>query len=113
MKLIEADEHPFITLTLQTPTEGSLALNAGRTPLEDIEVDLWREGSTKDESLFGAEHVHVVDILEALALRRVLPDVLEALKAALAALQQQGSVKYAATKAQVAFDLLKTATEKP
>jgi len=112
MNLLEA-EHPFITLTVRTPTDGPIALNAGRTPLHDIEVDLWREGSTNDESLFGSKHVHVVDILEALALRRVLPDVLEALTAALAALQQQGSANYAYTKAQSAFDLLKTATEKP
>lgn len=104
--------HPVITLTLRSRAEGVLALNAGRVPLNELEIDLWAEGMSKDESLFGAQHVLVSDVLEAVAVRRVLPRVLEALAASLAALQGHDSMAHAFETAQEAFDLLKAATEK-
>jgi hypothetical protein len=105
------DWNPVVTLTLRSnEEEGVLALSAGRVPLDEIEIDLWIEGMTKDESIFGSKHVRVSDVVEALAVRRALPLVLEALTASLAALQGTGSTTEAFALAMEAFDRLQEAT---
>jgi len=107
------DWHPVVTLTLRSKEHGVLALSAGRVPLDEIEIDLWVEGMAKDDSIFGSQHVLVSEVVEAVAVRRVLPRVLEALAASLSALQGEDSKTHAFTLAQEAFDLLKATTEKP
>lgn len=105
-----SEDNPVVTLTLRSTEEGVLALSAGRVPLNEIEIDLWTEGMSKDESVFGAQHVLLSDVVEAVRIRRALPIVLEALAASLAALQGNDSKAHAFALSQAAFDRLHEAT---
>lgn len=100
-------ENPVITITLQPLSENMLAMSAGRTPLNEIEIDIWAEGMTKEESLLGSQHTLVSEVIEALKLRQMLPQVLEALATSLSALKGRSSPQDAIDEAQQVFDRLR------